>query len=335
LERLEGRELMAFTPLGFSLPDLSVAGFAAPTAAWGQTLAVTVDVKNTGTSTINEPLALVPGSTSTADAQPTVVEVFATTHPTIAAARHQAFVGFITVPTVVQNSVEQITSELTLPAQPPVFAFPGDGGKIYLHFVVNPFGNIVESDTTNNNSFSGPIRIEAPLPAIQAIGLDVPPVMQPGDLIAPYIQIANYGTTDITPANPLQVDLVASLSPTFGPGSSILAQFTVDNLPAQAKAPNKDQSFAPTILGTPANVVTIGGFTILLPNTPGFYFLGVVTDPNGQIPQLQKIGTVHIRKNPFGLPHPVTTIKFFPPAGALNANGQANNLPFPNFIPTT
>src|SRR5438128_5609378 len=35
LESLEGRELLAFSPLGFSLPELSIRGFAAPAASWG------------------------------------------------------------------------------------------------------------------------------------------------------------------------------------------------------------------------------------------------------------------------------------------------------------
>src|SRR5438128_12683229 len=40
LECLEGRELLAHTALGFSLPDLAISGFAAPVASWGGPLAV-------------------------------------------------------------------------------------------------------------------------------------------------------------------------------------------------------------------------------------------------------------------------------------------------------
>ena len=75
LECLEGRELLAYTPLGFSLPDLSVQGFTGPAASWGGQLTVTVNVKNTGASTLIEPLAQVPGATSTADSQPTSVVI--------------------------------------------------------------------------------------------------------------------------------------------------------------------------------------------------------------------------------------------------------------------
>ena len=35
LEQLETRELLAYTPLGFSLPDLTVSGYASTVAAWG------------------------------------------------------------------------------------------------------------------------------------------------------------------------------------------------------------------------------------------------------------------------------------------------------------
>ena len=78
LEQLEARELLAFSPLGFSLPDLTITGQAGPRAAWGGALAVSAILQNTGASTITEPLSQLPatsrptagspyGSTSTAD----------------------------------------------------------------------------------------------------------------------------------------------------------------------------------------------------------------------------------------------------------------------------
>src|SRR5438105_4542509 len=63
-ERLEGRELLSYSPLGFSLPDLTVTGRAAPIAAYGGPLAVEVDVRNLGASSLIEPLNLEPGAGS-------------------------------------------------------------------------------------------------------------------------------------------------------------------------------------------------------------------------------------------------------------------------------
>src|SRR4051812_42689851 len=81
LETLEGRDLLAYTPLGVSLPDLAASGFAAPVAAWNGPLAVTVDVRNLGASSLTEPLGLEPGTTSTADAPPSDVGVFISSRP--------------------------------------------------------------------------------------------------------------------------------------------------------------------------------------------------------------------------------------------------------------
>ena len=58
LERLEGRDLLAYTPLGFSLPGTSrCPGVHRAGASWGGPLTVTINVKNTGASTLIEPLA--------------------------------------------------------------------------------------------------------------------------------------------------------------------------------------------------------------------------------------------------------------------------------------
>ncbi len=59
-EVLEGRELLSYTSLGYSLPDLTISGIGGPAAAWGGSYQLTVLVKNTGASTIIEPLSLVP-----------------------------------------------------------------------------------------------------------------------------------------------------------------------------------------------------------------------------------------------------------------------------------
>ncbi len=97
LERLEERQLLSFSDLGFSLPDLIVSGVAGPKAAWGGTISVAGYVQNIGASTIPEPTQQVPTSqlispalipnallgtnnSSTADAPDTSVAVYITPH---------------------------------------------------------------------------------------------------------------------------------------------------------------------------------------------------------------------------------------------------------------
>ena len=307
LERLEGRELLAYTPLGFSLPDLTISGFAAPAASWGGTLTVAVDVRNIGASSLIEPLALQPGAPSTADALPTYVAVYASRSPR---GGHEVQIGQFLTPYIPQNSAVQLTEALTLPSRPP--GLPGPGGTIYLRFAVDPDGILAESDYTNNASQkAAPVRIEAPLPELTVTGLDVPPVMQPGDVIQPNIRVANVGTAPTSPQGPVTVDLVASRTPTFGPGSAILSTFTVANIP-------------------PSGAVTLTGAPVQLPTSPGVYSLGVVVDPNGTIKQLHTVGGIGGSGRRISLPRrvgpPITNL---PPAGVLIPGGASNVMPFP------
>jgi hypothetical protein len=307
---------MTTSALEVSLPDLTVKGFTAPTAAWGQPLAVTVDVQNIGSNSVPEPFATLNGGVSSADSQPTTVAVFASPRKY---STKEVLIGSISVPSIVQNGFEQITQTLTLPQHPAGFR----GNKIFLHFVVNPNGNITESDLTNNTSRSGPVRINVASPSVIATGLDVPPVMQPGDTILPYVQVANVGTTDITPQNPVTVELVASVGRSFGPGSSIVAQYSVTSLPAQSKAPNLDQSFAQQTVNLPPNITTIVGTPVTLPVLPKKYFIGVVTIIDGQVTPMMVIKKV-------GPP-----IRHLPPAGVIVPGGASNNQAFPNPVTST
>ena len=106
-----------------------------------------------------------------------------------------------------------------MPTQPA--GFPGDGGKIYLVLVANSSGTVPKSDATNNATKPIPVLIEAPLPELAVVGLDVPPVMQPGDTIQPNIRIANLGPADTNLQGPVQIALVASVTPNFTAGSSM------------------------------------------------------------------------------------------------------------------
>src|SRR5262249_19235284 len=102
---------MAYSPLLSSLPDLTVPRFASPAASRGGPLTVTVNVSTLGASTIIEPLALAPGSTSAADAPPSTVTVYATLNPHTN--RGAIPVGTVNIPTVPQNTTIQITQQIT------------------------------------------------------------------------------------------------------------------------------------------------------------------------------------------------------------------------------
>ncbi len=65
-----------------------------------------------------------------------------------------------------------------------------------------------------------------------SVGLSVPSRMQAGDTINPTIAIENLGTAD---SGPVTVDLVESLTKSFTVGSSIIASYTVSNVPAASK----------------------------------------------------------------------------------------------------
>jgi hypothetical protein len=335
VERLEGRELLAYTPLGFSLPDLTISGYTSTAAAWGGPLTVTFNAQNLGASTLPEPTALQPGATSTADAGPTTVAVILSRNPRFNP-RNSFTVANIGVPGVSQNNAIQETQTITLPAQPPTF--PGDGGKIYVGFKINPTGIVNESDYTNNfATASHPVLIVAPLPELAATALDVPPVMQPGDTIAPTIRVTNFGPGSTGSQGPLTVALVASTNRRFNSGSSTLATYTVTNLPGISQTSTGAESFDITNLNPLQNTVTIASAPLTLPTTPKVYFIGVVVDPNHTIKQVRTIGGTSAT-NALSLPQRVgPPIKGLPPAGVIFAGGGANNLPFPyppNVSPT-
>lgn len=333
LERLEGRELLAYTPLGFSLPDLSVSGFAAPAAAWGGPLQVTIDVRNTGASTMVDPLpSIFPNPPSTADAAPTTVAVFATPRRNSLLGGIQ--IGTISIPLSPQNTLKQYTQTLTLPNQPR--NFPGDGGKIFVSFAINQDHKVKEVDFTNDISKPVPVLIEAPFPQLEAVDLSLPSTMQPGDTIAPGIRIANLGTADTASQGPVTVALVASVDRRFGPGSSIVALYQVANIPAISTAPNENQAFDNENINPSPNIVTINGAPVTLPVSPRRYFVGVVVDPFNQIKQISRIGGAHGGQRRFALVRDVgPPVPGLSGAGVLIPGGGVNNPPFPFPLGTT
>lgn len=313
--------VLSFSTLGFSLPNLVVTGEAGPRAAWGGTLDVSAYLQNTGSSTITEPLAQAPGSPSSADAPDSMVNVIMT--PKRNSLAHGVFLGSIQAPPVTQNSLEQLTASFTLPARPPGFA--GGGGKFFVRFEVN----------TSYLSRPVPVMVTSQaLPQLRAIALYTPKTMQPGDTIAPVIQVENLGTASTQDQGPLTVALVASVTPTFTLGSSIVAEYTVDNIPGVSRTPTRGdyKTFAKNVITPPNNVVTIDGAPVTLPASPGVYYLGVVVDPAGSFRQLslpvnpfalsRKVGPPIRNLPPAGVEGPVGVGVFpTPPAGQLIGNG--------------
>jgi hypothetical protein len=334
LEQLESRALLAFSTLGYSLPDLTITGQAGPRGAWGGVLDVSALLQNIGTSTITEPLSQLPstsaptpgspyGSTSTADAPDTNVEVLISRSPK--SIRGAITLGTIEAPPIGQNSVEQLTGSFTLPSRPA--GFPAGGGKFYVWFLANSSNTTLE--VTRANNLSKPVAVQVTsqaLPELRAIALAAPSRLSPGDTITPEIQIENFGTADPDLQGPLTVDLVASVTRSFTLGSSIVASYTVDSVPAVSNVPTLGnyKTFAKLIINQPANVVTIPGSAVTLPTSPARYYLGVVIDPNGTINQLD------LPKNNFELIHVVgPKARHLPPAGVVSSpnTGQFPNSP--------
>jgi hypothetical protein len=332
LEQLEPRELLAYSPLGFSLPDLTITGQAGPRVAWGGTLDVSAILQNIGTSTITEPLSQLPatqsptpgspyGSTSSADAPDSTVGVYLSR--SAKSAKGAIELGTIDAPPISQNSVEQLSGSFTLPARPA--GFPGGGGKIYVWFVADATNNVLEASEANGMSKPVPVRVtREPLPELRALTLALPSKLSPGDTVAPMIQIENLGTANPDLQGPVTVDFVASVTKSFTLGSSIIASYTVDSIPGVSQAPltGNYKTFATQIINEPQNAVTITGAAVTLPVSPSRYYVGVVIDPNGTINQLS------LPSNNFELIRVVgPKTKFLPPAGVVSS---ANTEQFPN-----
>jgi hypothetical protein len=316
-ERLESRDLMAASALGFSLPDLSIEGSVGTRAAWGGTLGVIATVINTGTSTITNPIAQAPGSPTTADAPSSTVAVVITPHHAL---RHGITIGTFQAPPVSQNSLEQIADAFTLPPRPGGF----QAGKFFVHLIVNANGSVLESN--RHNDTTAPMKVlVAPvaLPELRATDLEVPATMQPGDTIEPTITITNFGTANS--GQPIQVALVASTTPNFTVGSSIVALYSLQtNIPPASAVPPGGliSAFSQTV--SPLNdTFTFTGPAVTLPTSPATYFLGVVVDPFGKIPQLS------LPANPLAQIHTVgPPVNGLPPAGVVSTS-NSNPFPFP------
>jgi hypothetical protein len=300
LEQLEGRQLLSYSSLGYSLPDLQISGLAGPVASWGGSYQVTVVLQNTGASTIIEPLSLVPASEvaagpnglpvppyyvpSSADAAASQVGIYLAPRPHSLAGAIE--IGTATAPALSQNDIERFNVSLTLPARPSGFR---STGVYYIRLETNSFITV---------SAPIPVRfISQALPQLQATALDLPDSMQPGDTVVPTFQITNLGTANTDTQAPVQVALVASVTPSSTLGSSIVALYSLPaGIPGQSSAPVRNSArhharlYGSTIYNnnvTPAqNVETFTGTAATLPTSPSMYYLGLVIDPYNTLKQL-------------------------------------------------
>jgi hypothetical protein len=287
-ERLEGRELLAYTPLGVSLPDLTVSGFTGPIGAYGGPLAVTVDVRNLGASSLTEPFNLITAAVSNADAPASQVGVFLS--PTEGG--RGRLIGTIDVPRVPQNSIVRITQTITLPPLAQLGRrFPAGAGTVFVSFRADLGRVVQEIDERNNVSTDAvPVQLAPALPDLQAVALDIPPALQPGETIQPTIRIANFGTVPSNTQGPVTVYLVASQDQFFGPGDALIDTIVIDNIPALSQAPTRRAILGDVNLDPPPNVVTLVRPPVTLPEIPDSYFLGLIVDPNDTILEISEVG---------------------------------------------
>jgi hypothetical protein len=314
---LETRDLMAFTSLGFSLPNLIVSGQVSQTAAWKGPLGITATVQNIGTSTTTEPISQAPGDTSSADAPSSTVTVFLTQHKHSNAGAVD--IGTLTIPALAQNSLEQVSGTLTLPSIPA--GFNASKGHYFIRLVANGTSTVAEGNVKMNVSKPIPVTIiGTALPEVVSPALYVPPTMQPGDTIAPVIDLANIGTADTSTQGTLQVALVASTTPDFNLGSSIIQLFKIPNIPVSTAA-GTTSSVLTNATGVEIGTLTTGGNTavitaspVTLPASPNGYYIGVVVDPYGVFDELSE------PSNLLEVIHVVgPAINGLPPAGLVSA----------------
>ncbi len=326
LEGLETRQLMAYTAFGYSLPQLAVTGYAAPSAAYGGTLAIDINVENRGASSLVEPTNLAPGSLSFADSPATSVQVFGS----IAGNPNYVLLGTVQIPTIRQNQDYETVTSVVLPARPA--GFPRTG-NLFLTLVVNNDRSVLQvNNSANIFHIAKPVNvISDSLPNLQVVGFDIPAPLQPGDVIAPTIRIENFGVGDPAAQGPVTVALVASLDKNLSVGDAVVSSFTIASLPGISAVPTLSTVSAIQNLAPTQNEFTITLPPFKLPTTPGFYYLGIKIDPTSQIKQTYAPTSALSFPTPVGPPN-----SFFVPTNTLVSPVAPvfPNLPI-NFINTT
>lgn len=335
LESLERRDLLAFTPLGTSLPDLAVAdAFAGPVAAYGGQVAVTIDVSNLGAASLNEPNNLAPGAAGATTSTPTTADVYLTRS---ARARPGTgiLLGSVDLTAIPQNRLARFTTTVDMPAARPA-RFPDSGANVFLQVVIDPDREAQDFDRSNNFTRRGiPVFLTPNLPQLQATALELPDGLSPGDAVIPELKVANFGSAPTAVQTAVVVQVVASLDTDFGPGDQVLASFTVPNINPLSLAPTKRVVLGDVNLDDPPNVVQLTtDQAVILPTFPSEYFVGVVVDPLNQIREIDELDRLPspalspvLRVRPTGVD--------LPPAGVVgDPNPPTNFFPNPPFFST-
>ena len=332
LERLEARELLAFSPLIGPGPDLTVVGIAGPVAAYGGPLSVTVDVANLAQpNEFINPLAALQNQPSISPASPqTIVAVYASPVRRFNPSR-EVLVGNISIPALAPGAVTEQTATFTLPTKRPN-GLPAAGHRIYLTFQVDPLGQTNDINPSNTLTPVGiPVLISPPLPDLRALALEAPPTLQAGDVIVPSIKIGNFGTVDSALQAPIEVDLIVSPKPFITKGARVVERYLVDSLTPLSEAPSTNFVVGDANLTNPPNVTTLFGAQVTLPKSSNGEYLGVIVDPNRRIRQIRDAVTGPIR--PFSLVRKIgPAIAGLSPATVVSQPAPAANLfPIPPF----
>lgn len=229
-----------------------------------------------------------------------------------------------------QNSIVEETAVLALPNR--LRGFQPVGGNFYVNFRVNENRAVVESNYRDNvQRIGSPVQTAPYLPDLYAIALQTPPVMQPGDVIAPVIKLANYGTADPSVQGPFVVDLVASTDQNFGPGDTVLAQFTVNSVLPLSLVPSQNTVLGDVNVADPINVITLQSPNVTLPTGSTSYYLGVIVDPNNVIREIHEVG-VGTNSNLSPIRQVGAPIADLPPAGVISDPAPTSNVfPYPPF----
>jgi hypothetical protein len=272
---------MAYSAMGFSLPDLVVGNKSSAVASWGQPFSVQISAFNRGASSLPE-MPQNPLAPSMADAV-TTVDVY------LVRGRNRTLIDTIDLGAVRQNSVENGVVDIQLPNTPPA-GFPAAGGQIRMLFVPNVSNQIrLPMASPNGGSWSMPINVLPSLPQIQFLSDNSPGVIVPGQVFTPEIVLANTGGANVNTQGPLKVIMVASADPYFNPGDVVINEFTFDSLaglnqrPIEGGAKNLPRSRRGN-LPLAANQASASGAKMTFP-TDGPYYIGYVIDPDRTITQ--------------------------------------------------
>lgn len=336
---------MAYSSLGFSLADIAISGVAAPQTTWGDDLTISVTVQNQGASTIVEPASLVPESQITVGPDGVIVPSYAVPSQSDApdmtigvylVANGRPRSGWLKIgeinTSLSQNNLEQFDATVTLPERPA--GFPA-GGNFSIRLHANEDRSVLESSYRNNISAPIPVTLTAApaRPALRAVTLDLPGNLLPGSTIRPFVQISNTGAGAIPAGVAVDVALVASTSPDFNLGSSIVSVQSIDtgfpgvnNAPGPLRRGPKGPIHAVrNSIYTPNNLVSFQLPLATLPTAPSLYYIGIVIDPENKLNlpnqpanRLELIQVVRARpgQSPSGVIAPPAGLPFqYPPDG--------------------